>query len=358
MILLPSWKISKNNSCNYQKKQLTYKDTMKNTNAVSISGSGKISAVINGKPYSVESDHPKYSDILDAVRARDWDNFVHLTDITSKVKQYINGDFDIVDGVVHYKDEAIHNTLTSRIVSFMQKDLPFEPLVNFLGNLMQNPSKRAVDELYNFLEVGELPITEDGHFLAFKNVRSNYKDIHSGTFDNSVGSICEMPRNRVCDDRELTCSDGLHFCSINYLPNFTDCNGGKTVIVKINPKDVVSIPADYNNTKGRCCRYEVVAEYTENWREKIGRGESGWDSELYSSDGGEYEYEDEPDENGLYSEDYKDDYVLYGTKPSGQKFYNVRGEDGKFVKKEEEKKNEPDTIGGIINKVLNLLNKV
>lgn len=314
---------------------------MNNTNAVTISGSGKISAVVNGKAYSVDSDHPKYDNIIESIRNRDWDAFVHLTDITSNVKQYVKGSVDIIDGIVHYQNEPIHNTLTDRIVDFMGQNLPFEPLVKFLENLLQNPSKRAVDELYAFLEEGELPITEDGCFLAFKNVRSNYKDIHSGTFDNSVGSVCEMPRNKVCDDKDLTCSSGLHFCSIAYLPNFSDSDGGKTMILKINPKDVVSIPSDYNNTKGRTCRYEVVAEYTENWREKIDRGESGWDADLYSSDGGEYE-DDDCDEGyedccHYDNEDCdcdSDDHYAYGIKPSGQKFYNVRGGDGKFTKKE------------------------
>jgi hypothetical protein len=32
------------------------------------------------------------------------------------------------------------------------------------------------------------------------------------------------------------------------------------MIVKINPADVVSIPSDYDNTKGRTWRYEVVGE--------------------------------------------------------------------------------------------------
>jgi hypothetical protein len=36
--------------------------------------------------------------------------------------------------------------------------------------------------------------------------------------------------------------------------------GDRTVIVKINPADVVSIPSDYNDAKGRACRYEVVGE--------------------------------------------------------------------------------------------------
>ncbi|KKL77279.1 hypothetical protein LCGC14_2036440, partial [marine sediment metagenome] len=36
--------------------------------------------------------------------------------------------------------------------------------------------------------------------------------------------------------------------------------GGRTVIVEINPRDVVAIPVDYGNAKGRCCRYTVVGE--------------------------------------------------------------------------------------------------
>ena len=32
------------------------------------------------------------------------------------------------------------------------------------------------------------------------------------------------------------------------------------MIVKITPADVVSIPTDYNDAKGRACRYEVIGE--------------------------------------------------------------------------------------------------
>jgi hypothetical protein len=44
---------------------------------------------------------------------------------------------------------------------------------------------------------------------------------------------------------------------MSYLGHF---GGERTVIVKINPADVVSIPSDYNDAKGRACRYEVIGE--------------------------------------------------------------------------------------------------
>jgi hypothetical protein len=75
--------------------------------------------------------------------------------------------------------------------------------------------------------------------------------------DNSVGKIVEMERNEVDDNKDNTCSSGLHFCSESYLKSF---GGSRTVIVKINPRDVVSIPTEYDNAKGRACRYEVVGE--------------------------------------------------------------------------------------------------
>jgi hypothetical protein len=75
--------------------------------------------------------------------------------------------------------------------------------------------------------------------------------------DNSVGQVVEMERNQVDDDQNRTCSTGLHFCSQEYLNHFS---GEHTMIVKINPADVVSIPNDYNDSKGRACRYEVIGE--------------------------------------------------------------------------------------------------
>jgi hypothetical protein len=336
-------------------------------NAVTITQSGKIAAVINGQPYSVDIDHANYTKIIEAIKVQDWDAFVKLTDIASSINAYATQDVQVKDGVVYYKDIPVHNTLANRIVKFMREGLPFLPLCKFLENLMQNPSHRAVNELYDFLDAGELPITTDGCFLAYKNVRADYKDIHSGTFDNSVGSVCEMPRNQVDEDKDRTCSSGLHFCSIKYLPHFSDSCGGHTMMVKINPADVVAIPADYNNTKGRCSRYEVVNEYTEDWRSKLGRGESGWDAYLYDEDGSEYEDEDEDFDYPDY-EDYQDQFLYkyeeqYPTDtdfPGGQHeqeekptYHNLRDEKGRFTKAERD-----EIEDSIINKFVGKLKEI
>jgi hypothetical protein len=105
-----------------------------------------------------------------------------------------------------------------------------------------------------------MPITPDGHFLAYRAVAPNYRDIRTGTIDNSIGCKPSMPRNKVDEDPNRTCSYGFHACSFDYLPHYAHANG-HVMIIKINPRDVVAIPRDYNNTKMRICTYEVVDEY-------------------------------------------------------------------------------------------------
>lgn len=223
-----------------------------------------LTIVINGRQSTINREsHPKFDAVLDAIRNAEWDAVPDLVDLVSVIRDYVsdNGDIEVKDGDVYFQGKPFANALADRLLALLEEELPVEPLCNFLTNLKQNPSKRAVDELYGFLEKNMLPLTPDGHFMAYKKVRSNFMDIHSGKFDNSPGQVVEMARNEVDEDKDRTCSAGLHFCSIDYLPHFGCSTGNRVVLLKINPRDVVSIPSDYNNAKGRCCRYEVVAEH-------------------------------------------------------------------------------------------------
>ena len=62
----------------------------------------------------------------------------------------------------------------------------------------------------------------------------------------------------IDDDARVACSHGLHVGSS--LTPWTFARG-KVVIVKVNPKDVVSVPHDCNCQKLRTCAYTAVAEH-------------------------------------------------------------------------------------------------
>jgi hypothetical protein len=149
------------------------------------------------------------------------------------------------------------------------------PVLNFLEKASTNPSRQSVDDLYRWVTKGDLVIHEDGDFLAYKAVKvdgdGNRTSINSGTafvdgeeitgnIPNPDGAVVTMPRSEVDDNAAEACSTGLHAGTYAYAEWFRNQQWGGNIIfvlVKINPRDVVSVPTDSSNQKLRVCRYVV-----------------------------------------------------------------------------------------------------
>lgn len=221
-----------------------------------------MSLVINGKPYTVSSTHPRWEAIRDALRASDWDVIPSLINTAKALEQYAGICEIYVDaeaGIVTFNGEEIVGVLVEHIISMMEDNFDITPMVLFLTNLMQNPDPAARMEAYGWMSANGVTITEDGFLLAWKRVQDDYKSFYDSKTDNSIGSIPELKRSDCDSNSSHTCSRGLHFCSQAYLPQYHG-GQGRVLMLKINPADIVSIPTDYNNAKGRACKYEVVGE--------------------------------------------------------------------------------------------------
>jgi len=240
--------------------------------------SGNLLIYTNKDTYSVTPDHPNYKQIVEALSSRNEEAIDTLCDIPKAVQQFTSGRVEIRDGNVFWGGELLHNIVCERILDFLSRGLPFQPLVNFLDKLQDNPSKHSVDQLYSFLERNGLPVCDDGDFLSFKCVRNSYYDKHSNTVLNTPGSVIEMRRNQVNEDARVGCSVGYHVGSKDYVNGFK-ASGDRVLMVKVNPRDAVAVPTEDCN-KMRVCRYEVVKEM--DWNESL-------EKPLYSNEGSEVE---------------------------------------------------------------------
>jgi len=221
-----------------------------------------LTVVIDGKAHTMNDNHPSWLQANESLADQDWVRLEKLFDVESAVQDYLDADaaIEVKDGAVFYQGEAIHNLVVEKVLTFMRKGLPYEPLVKFLGKLMVNPSRRATNELYSFLEHKNMPITPEGNFLAYKGVNGDFTDFYSRKFDNSVGSVLEMNRNGVCDDANMGCSSGFHAGSYDYAKGYAS-GGGNLMVVEIDPADVVSVPLDCECQKLRTMKYKVVGHY-------------------------------------------------------------------------------------------------
>ena len=223
---------------------------------------GFITVVLDGERYSINAGNGLFSKALEAYKVNDWDAFIACVNPTIRLKSlYASYEgIEVKDGNLYVFGDPVHSTLATRVLSFLEAGLDCVHLFKFILKLNLNPSKRAVDELYTFLEHRALPITDNGNFLAYKAVREDYADKYSGKFLNTIGAVLEMPRNKVDDNKEVGCSYGFHAGTVEYAKDFLG-GSGHLMIVEINPSDVVSIPTDCQFQKLRTCKYKVVGEY-------------------------------------------------------------------------------------------------
>ena len=212
------------------------------------------SVIVNfeGKTLAIARGDTRFPQILLAIKENRLAEIPTIVDIEAK---FSRDGLRLVDGqVMTATGEVLPTELNARIIEFQREGLPFKHLLKFWDNLKANPSYRSREQLFKFLEHNGHPLTEDGCFIAYRGVTADFKDQHTGKFDNSPGAVCEMPRSEVDDDPTRTCSAGLHAAAWGYAANWS----GTRVEVKINPKDVVAVPVDYNGEKMRICKFEVI----------------------------------------------------------------------------------------------------
>jgi hypothetical protein len=242
----------KGEESNMSERQVRYSITDKN-----------ITVNFDGRTHIVSRADALADKLYQAIKEDRKDDIPDLISAASRIEKFGKGDFEVKDGLVYVNGIATPSFLSAKILKFQSEGLPHLPLVRFAENLQKNPSYRSVKELNEFLEKNDHPLTDDGFFIAYKRVREDFTDIHSGTFDNHPGKEPSMPRNQVNDDCTQTCSDGLHVANWWYAhTQFSsyDPATDRMVEVKVNPADVVSIPIDYNNAKMRVCKYLVLSE--------------------------------------------------------------------------------------------------
>lgn len=190
-------------------------------------------------------------------------------DVRARIEKYTDKNFYIKNQQLYLKgDETpIPADISKKLLELEASGEDFMPLVRFWKKLKSNESQESIKQLYGFIEHNKIPLTEMGDIVTEKGVKQRsgapvgeLVDDRTGAIDNSLGMEVFMDRKDVDENPNQTCSHGLHVAAPEYVQKFY--SGGVIIQCIVNPRDVVAVPTDYNNTKMRVCRY-VVAGYSD-----------------------------------------------------------------------------------------------
>lgn len=232
-----------------------------------------VTMVVDGRPKIVGKSHPNFAQIKSALEKENFSKAVSLLDNIVKTAEKIGGgDLTVVGEDVLFQGRHVPSYQARKLLALIRQGRKnITPLKNFIIRLMQNPSYRSQQEFARFADYKELPFDEDGFVYAYKGVQEDYWSATGNTQTrvlvgkvNERGQIYNAPGERIKIDRACvddncnnTCSEGVHAGSFKYSKNWSS----KVVLVKIDPKDVVSVPVDCDGQKVRVSEYEVVSDY-------------------------------------------------------------------------------------------------
>lgn len=212
--------------------------------------------VIDGKTYTVKKGDPNFVPTRQAILDERWGDITSLLSKGLGVEKWAKGFFKFKDQALFYKEDKIDSRLNTRIIETCAQGGDPSHLLKFWELLQNNPSYRSVDQLYNFMTNEGIAIDQDGFILTYKAVSSEFLDFHTKTVSNKVGTVNEMPRNKISDDYDVPCHTGFHVGGLSYANSFGDA-GRKIIICKVNPADVVCV-SKQDARKMRVCKYTVI----------------------------------------------------------------------------------------------------
>lgn len=278
--------------------------------------------IIADKEHSITKIDSRFNQAKELYKKRDYAGLLDLVDKPGSIARYSKGKVSIFDNEVTYNGQIVHGTIVSRILAFFKEGIPFESLLAFLENLYQNTDEDIRTRLYDFLEHNNLAITDRGSFIVFKLVDTDgqppYNKQEFGRLESDgsvvqvkkyeVGCTYVMPRENSIPGGECNAGRLLYCGNRNYWKGSWGAAGeytgtGRMLIGEVFPQDVCNVAA-IESSKIAVCKLAIIDEYA-SIKDKVLKPVVKA-SELKST--------------------------VYGTKPSGQRFHNLRDSKGHFVR--------------------------
>lgn len=268
-------------------------------NLVRREDTANITVVIDGDLFVADEQHPSFDAIALAAAAGDERKVLDLIDgsrAAAKKFQSLSERVSVANSRIFIDGDEIDDVYADHIVRFLENDCEdWKPLVAFLEKVYTNTDEHTRENLSRWLKsVGSFTIDEDGDIVGYKGVRNDLTSVHAGpavvngeavngNVPNQPGSVITMARSKVTHNPAVGCAAGLHVGTWEYASNF----GSIVLEVKVNPRDVVSVPTDCNGEKMRVSRYKVVRVLDQKYGQPVIT--SGWvPAEDYDDDDLDY----------------------------------------------------------------------
>lgn len=219
-----------------------------------------LTVIVDGEPITVAKGTVNFDPLCAALMSEAWDDVPNHITVAKAIEVWSDGDIVVEGDTVKIADQELPPVLAARVAKMASAGEDVGPIRAFWQRCQRHPKPDSLKQLWAFLQHNNIPLTEDGCFLAYKSVTRDFKDHHTRRVDNKVGAkIPRLKWSEVDTNPNNHCSSGYHVGARGYTAHFG--SDSKHIVCKVAPEDVSSVPNDYNAMKLRCVWYEITGHH-------------------------------------------------------------------------------------------------
>jgi len=163
-----------------------------------------------------------------------------------------HGRFVVTEQEIRLDDEELRSPVADRMLWMKQQGLDYSPLLAFAANLMENPARRPVEDLFDYVDSRGLAIDAEGYVLGYE---APGEPVDPETGPREPGRTITVRRNRTEEDPLRPCMTSL---KVGPFPVGAALPAGSLLpVVRVHPRDVVAVPMGTGPL--RCCAMNVIA---------------------------------------------------------------------------------------------------
>src|SRR5271169_1765104 len=85
-------------------------------------------------------EHPKWAELVNAYTRQDEAAMLELLSMKRIIEKFSNGGLTVGDQGVFYKDMQLHGVDVDRVLAYLNQNIPYQSIANYMVRKFANPS--------------------------------------------------------------------------------------------------------------------------------------------------------------------------------------------------------------------------
>ncbi len=192
----------------------------------------------------MHDDPARFEHIKEMAKAENWEGVMNELDPDLRIGARTGGEVSVVDNkLITANGDILPDAFRRKMNEMISVGASIKPFIELWQRLKNNPEPWVIQQLCHHIVKNNVFILDDGRFVLYKSVNSNWTSHYDRKTLNIVGTTTSVPRSECDLNPRVGCAAGLHTAPWQYVENTYGRKQDQRIIeLFCSPEHIISVP--------------------------------------------------------------------------------------------------------------------